>query len=318
MENSTTSPLISVVIPAYNAEKYIQHAIDSILNQTYTHLELLIADDASKDNTKKIIESYKDKRVKTFHNKTNQGYLKTCNKLFKFAKGDFIAFQDADDYSDSQRFELQMNAFKENNKLSVVGCNLTAIDINNNLKFCSNYHLNHDVIFSKMPHYYSVIPNSFLLKREVYDVIGDYNEYFDRIGAEDYYWTFLIMEKFELINIKTPLYFYRYNPDSLTGNRSDRLRKTFVLKILEFIINQRIEKSYTSTELGKNVELSNFVSQLEAPYKKDPSLFYRKLAAKYYHQGLKKRGLKLILKAIIKSPLNSSNYRDMIYFIKNL
>ena len=82
------------MIPAYNVEKYIRQAIDSILNQTYSYFELLIADDASTDTTKQIINAYQkiDPRIKTFHNKKNEGYLLTTNKLFQKCKGDYIAF----------------------------------------------------------------------------------------------------------------------------------------------------------------------------------------------------------------------------------
>ena len=105
--------MISVIMPAYNCELYVEMAIKSILEQTYKDFELLIADDASKDNTKKIIDDLAktDSRIKTFHNESNLGYLQASNKLFEKCSGEYITFQDADDFSDVTRFEKLVKEF---------------------------------------------------------------------------------------------------------------------------------------------------------------------------------------------------------------
>lgn len=309
-------PLISVIMPAYNAEKYIQQAIDSILNQTHQNFELLIADNASTDKTRQIIDSYTDARIKKFHNNSNLGYLKNCNKLLSLAKGDYIAFQDADDISSFNRLEKQLKVLLNNDGVDVVGSNMTAIDIYNNEKFCTYYLLEHDSILKQMPHYFSVIPNSFLLKRKVYDEIGGYNEFFDGMGAEDYYWTYLIMEKFKLINMNEPLYVYRYNPVSITGDWSDNINKMFSFKIVGFLINQRRSSGTDALESKKTEPLDNYIAELKKPYKDDPSLFYRELATKYFYEGLRKRALKLSLTAIINKPFKLKNYRDLFYYLR--
>ena len=90
--------LVSIVVPAYNAEKYIAETIDSVIAQTYTNWELIIVNDGSKDNTLQIIESYskKDKRI-CFITKQNTGVSDTRNTGIEKVKGEFIAFLDADD-----------------------------------------------------------------------------------------------------------------------------------------------------------------------------------------------------------------------------
>ncbi len=311
-------PLISVIMPAYNAEKYIRQAIDSILNQTYSHIELLIADDASKDRTKSIIDSYTDKRIKTFHNEKNLGYLQTCNKLFGKAEGEFMAFQDADDLSTPDRLEVQLKVLNANSSLGAVGCNQTAIDTENNEMFSSHYPLTHEDILKKIPDYFAVIPNSYLFTREVYNKIGGYHEFFNRMGAEDYYWTYLIMEKFRLENIQKPMYLYRYNPNSITGDRSDNLYKKFSYRIVGFLVNQRQQNGTDCLETKDHTELNNYIKGLKKPYLDDPSLFYRELAAKYFHEGLRKRSIKLMFKAISKNYFKLKNYRDLVYFMKNM
>ena len=129
---------ISVIMPAYNCEKYIRQAIDSILNQTCQNIELIISDDKSTDNTKKILDSYSDTRIKRFDNNVNLGYLKTFNKLIAFAKGEYIAFQDGDDYSDINRLDLLLTEFKKDNELGACGSNFTKISKDGELLFSSN------------------------------------------------------------------------------------------------------------------------------------------------------------------------------------
>ncbi len=92
-------PLISVIVPIYNAEKYLNRCIDSILVQTYTNFELLLINDGSKDKSGEIIDKYaeKDNRIKVFH-KENGGVSSARNKGMKNAFGEYITFIDADDY----------------------------------------------------------------------------------------------------------------------------------------------------------------------------------------------------------------------------
>jgi len=100
--------LISVILPAYNAEAYIKEAIDSILVQTYKNFELLVLNDGSTDKTEEIILSYDDPRICYVKNETNLKLIKTLNKGIDLAKGEYIARMDADDISLPTRFEEEM------------------------------------------------------------------------------------------------------------------------------------------------------------------------------------------------------------------
>ena len=103
-------PKISVIMPAYNAEKYISEAIESILNQTFTDFEFIIINDGSKDDTAKIVKDYaeKDKRIKFIDNKENQGIVVVLNQGLSLACGEYIARMDSDDISHQDRFEKQV------------------------------------------------------------------------------------------------------------------------------------------------------------------------------------------------------------------
>ena len=91
------NPLISVVIPLYNKAKFICETLDSVLQQDYSNLEILVVNDASTDESLKVIKTYSDSRIKIINNKTNQGLSESRNIGIKNSKGELIALLDADD-----------------------------------------------------------------------------------------------------------------------------------------------------------------------------------------------------------------------------
>ena len=114
-------PKISILVPAYNCSKYIEQCLSSILSQTYSNFEILISDDGSSDNTRAIIDSIDDNRIKSFHNSKNRGKTFTVNSLAKRVTGSFVTIHDADDISVQNRFEKQMVAFQNSSILGMCG-----------------------------------------------------------------------------------------------------------------------------------------------------------------------------------------------------
>ena len=121
--NNVTLPQISVVMPVYNAEKYLNEAINSVLNQTYSNFELIILNDKSTDSSKSIIESYlaKDSRIVFIDKETNVGPANLRNEGFDLARGTYIALLDADDIAKSTRFEKQIAILKKSSNIGVCG-----------------------------------------------------------------------------------------------------------------------------------------------------------------------------------------------------
>jgi glycosyltransferase involved in cell wall biosynthesis len=115
------TPLVSVIMPAFNSEKYIGEAIDSILAQTYKHFELIIINDGSVDKTAEIVTSYNDKRIKYFDNGTNLGIPKSSNKAIIYSKGKYIAILDQDDIAAKDRFEIQVKYLENKPEVAVCG-----------------------------------------------------------------------------------------------------------------------------------------------------------------------------------------------------
>ena len=100
-----SSALVSIIVPAYNAEKYVADAIESVLRQTYPYFELIIVDDASTDRTAEVVQSFSDQRIKLIRHTSNKGPGAARNTAIETAKGKWIAFLDADDQWKVNRLE---------------------------------------------------------------------------------------------------------------------------------------------------------------------------------------------------------------------
>ena len=107
---------VSIIIPVYNAEKFIEKGIKSILEQTYKNIEIILINDGSADNSLKIIKKYEKKfpDIIKVYNQKNMGVGKTRNKGIEVSNGDYITFIDADDYIDSDFIETLMNKISDN------------------------------------------------------------------------------------------------------------------------------------------------------------------------------------------------------------
>lgn len=106
--------LVSIIMPSWNTGRFIAETIQSVIDQTYTNWELLIVDDCSTDNTDEVVASFKDERIKYFHNEKNSGAALTRNKAMRKARGEWIAFLDSDDLWMPEKLEHQINFMKKN------------------------------------------------------------------------------------------------------------------------------------------------------------------------------------------------------------
>ena len=213
------TPVISVLMPVYNAERYLQESIESILNQTYTDFEFIIINDGSTDKSKKIILSYEDPRVLYIENPVNQGYLFSLNKGIDIAKGKYIARMDADDLSMPGRFEKQINFLESHNDIVLVGSSATIINESNQEKKVTNVLLSSDLIFAQLffenPFFHSSVMGRAGVFREFK---YDFNYYL----AEDYYLWSQIAMKYKLANLSEPLIKYRVHNESITIQKNEQ------------------------------------------------------------------------------------------------
>ncbi|MEQ4709734.1 glycosyltransferase family 2 protein [Providencia huaxiensis] len=115
MSETVTQELVSIIMPCYNAEQYIKDSINSVLNQTYPHFELIIIDDLSTDNSINIINSFSDNRIKLIQLTQNGGAGVARNTGIEAAQGRFIAFLDSDDLWRPNKLEVQLSHMIEGN-----------------------------------------------------------------------------------------------------------------------------------------------------------------------------------------------------------
>lgn len=130
MEKVSKNPLISVIVPVYNVEKYIKKCLDSIIAQTYTNLEIILIDDGSKDDSGKICDEYakKDNRIVIIH-KRNCGVSASRNSGLKMSRGQYISFIDADDWIELNYYEKMMQICI-NQKTDIVQCSYNRVSEN--------------------------------------------------------------------------------------------------------------------------------------------------------------------------------------------
>jgi glycosyltransferase involved in cell wall biosynthesis len=120
--------VISIVLPVFNAEKYLAATINSLLNQSYPNFELIAIDDGSIDKSLTILESFSDPRIKVFQNEQNRGIVYTRNRGLAIMQGDYYAPFDADDLAHPNKLEKQLEFLEENPDFGMVGSWVTLID----------------------------------------------------------------------------------------------------------------------------------------------------------------------------------------------
>ena len=170
-------PLVSIVLPTYNGSRYIHKAIKSCLEQTYPHLELIIIDDGSTDNTAQIVQSFKDLRLNFIHLDQNQGHIAALNQGFARAQGQYLTWTSDDNYYAPQAMAQMLEELSEA-QVDFVYTRYYVIDEDGNIQRTGR---------TEPPAYLDIdncVGGCFLYRRQVYETIGDFNS--EAFLAEDY------------------------------------------------------------------------------------------------------------------------------------
>jgi len=166
-----SNPLVSVIMPAYNAEKWIAEAIDSILNQTYDNIELIVWDDGSTDGTWGILREYSSSNTRIYGTPKNSGVTYALNRLIEKSKGKYIARMDADDIAMPDRIEKQILFLENLSQLSAVGCVIELFgDENFNKereKWWGDRHIGSQEIVKKLPYRNCICHPSVMFRGDV-------------------------------------------------------------------------------------------------------------------------------------------------------
>ncbi|BDH45248.1 glycosly transferase [Salmonella enterica subsp. enterica serovar Choleraesuis] len=262
-------PLISVLMPAYNVECYIEEAINSLLCQSYKNIEIIAVDDCSTDSTFSKLQSLAaiDSRIKPFKKEYNSGIVDTLNIGLTYCSGCFIARMDADDIAEKNRIELQYNFLLENSAVDIVGSATTTIDMFGNPIQVSNVPVGQKKISSTIA-LFSPCFHIWLCNREIYDRLNGYRKL---APAEDY--DFLLRAQtagFKIDNIPLPLMKIRCRDGNTADIAGLKQRKAhnYVLRLYL----ERIKKG-SDTYSHENFERAVWFTQSEAKnYNKSISL----------------------------------------------
>lgn len=229
-ENNIYNPLVTVLMPCYNAMPYLVKALDSIINQTYKNLEILCINDGSTDDTGEVLERYakKDARIRVIHNETNLKLIATLNKGIRLAKGEYLARMDADDVSDPRRVE-KLLVFLEQKKADIVSCKSRYIAESGDLisEIPTKCFDTHEIKFGS--YFFTPIGHAPLLAKR--DLFNDYyySEKNHALHVEDYeLWTRMLDNDVKFFNLNQTLYDIRTNEESVS-------RKFEYLQIQNFI-----------------------------------------------------------------------------------
>ncbi len=207
-----SSGLVSVLMPVFNAQRYVEAAVSSIINQSYTNWELIILNDGSTDDTSSIINQFSDPRIKVMHQSENSGYLVSCNKLFELAQGDFVTFLDADDMCDSCRLEKCVKAFIDNPSIGFLTTNYTRISEDGSRLESNISNIDYQRYASDYNYAPIICCATIFLRADLLKEVGGYRSFFADIGGEDYHWLFRLSLKSSGMHLASPLYHYRRHP----------------------------------------------------------------------------------------------------------
>lgn len=223
-------PLVSVVMPAYNAEKFIGESIESILNQTFKDFEFIILDDCSKDGTWEIIQEYakKDERIVPVKNEKNLNIALNRNKGVEMSKGKYIVWQDADDISKPERIEKLVNYMESHPEVGICGSFIQSFDEGGDLDI-REYGTKDEQLRKCIFMFSPVAQPAAIIRKAAFDIVGKYNEDFP--PAEDIDMSFRIGEHFQFANIPEVLLNYREHPESATHTRIKKsLKSTLAIR----------------------------------------------------------------------------------------
>jgi len=295
---------VSVIVPVYNVEKYLEKCLNSLVNQTLEDIEIIVVNDGTKDNSQKIIDKYTKKYPKKVKGyiKENGGLSSARNYGLKYASGEYIAFVDSDDYVELDMYEKMYNkAISEN--FDIVACDLFYVYDDKKVEAFSN--LNNDIFTQEeikqsminiYPSAWNKIYKKDLFKHKIY--------FKDRVWFEDVEFLYRLISKVNSIGVVHEK-FYNY------VQRAGAITKTFDDRLFHYIDNWNgILDYYKKNKIYDEYKLELeycYVRYLYATFIKSASNFTDK---KLYEEAVNK--------AIENVKTNFPNYRKNKYFYKSL
>ncbi|MBN3923431.1 glycosyltransferase [Nostoc sp. NMS4] len=279
MKSSNPIPKISVIIPAYNSEKTIKHTIQSVLNQTFSDLELIVINDGSKDSTLEVVTKIHDSRIKVF-SYSNAGGNVSRNRGLHHAVGEFVSFLDADDLWTPDKLQSQLKALQENVAAKVAYSWTDYIDEN------GQFLLSGKRINVNGNGYEKLLLNNFLengsnplISRKALISLGGFDESLS--AAQDWDMWLRLASNFDFICVPSVQILYRISTNSVSCNLV-RQEKT-CLQVLEKAYKQKP----STLKHSWNISLANLYKYLtckalQKPFNRQKCLAAARFLWKYF------------------------------------
>lgn len=302
----TNEPKVTVLMPAYNAARYISDAISSVLEQSFTDFELLIINDGSTDDTVDIILSFQDSRI-ILISQNNQGIAAALNIGLSHARAAYIARFDADDICMPNRLKVQYDFITAYPEYSIIGTAADYVDVMGHYIFTHHpaAHLNEEIQQLS----YTVCPfihSSVFYKKELIISNGGYNA--NAYTYEDHFLWLNVLKSTKACNLSQPLIKVRFNPESITIDEKWRTRKFRSIKYATL-------KERTITA-GQGTELHS-IGGKQFSKKIKEGAYYALCGKKFLLNNYQpKRARQNVIKAIGLHPFRLDNY--LIYTVSFL
>ncbi len=225
------NPLVSVIIATYNDKpKYIHEALDSMINQTYGNLEILIFDDSTDEATRTAIDSYNtDSRITIYREEKRQGFVPSLNKGLGLAKGKYIARMDGDDVSSTDRFEKQVDYLESNPGTDILGGQINVIDENSSVTGERSYPLGGLKLLAFFTIRTPVAHPTVMFRRTIVDAGHRYDESLPK--AEDIdFWIRMYNAGYKFSNLPDTIVNFRVESGFMEKRVTNHAQEEYVLK----------------------------------------------------------------------------------------
>lgn len=297
------SPLISVIMPVYNAEKYLHDAIDSVLKQSYENFEFIIINDGSTDGSANIIKSFLDDQRVVYVSRENRGLINTLNEGIQLAKGELIARMDADDISLSERFARQVAFLSEHKDVIVLGTKTILIDADSAQigefgQWCQHEEIDAALLQGRGA---AIVHPSVMMRKQNLLEVGGYSEDFP--AAEDIDLWLRLAEKGRIANVPEVYLYYRQHLESVGYKKRLQQLKSIQNAVEKAHIRRKVV--YTGNEAP--------VNEINEPR---PVEVFFKWAWWAYNRGNVSTARKYAVKCFMLRPYSPNIWKLLLFAVK--
>lgn len=295
--------LVSVIIPTYNCGSWISESVESVLQQTHQHLEILVVDDGSTDHTREVLDPYIQSDQLEYIYQRNEGPASARNTGIERASGTYVAFLDADDVWLPEKTEKQLSIMKQNHDVAVVTSNTLMMDGDGNVTGRTrNTYPDDFVKLAEEIFFSNIVRNTptILARRQSVEEIGGFNE--DLPQREDHFFLMQMADRYTLHHCPEFLVKIRNRSESLGSNLKEGKPDEAINRLLA------AKQPFIEKALAEFPFLAKHKYQMLSSYHSD-------IAFRSYKKGDRRQALLLAKEAIILFPLRLRNYALFILFL---